>query len=425
MGTRGRKLAREIPPVEIKRLTKPGFHTVGHVVGLGLQVTPSKSVPGEVARSWILRYSAGTRRREMGLGNYPSVTLAKACQLARDARDLLRDGIDPIEDAKAKRSALAAAVPIPTFDTCVIEYIEAHSPAWKGTKNARLKTAILRNYASPHFGKLQVSDVQTAHVLKALKPIWLSNPPTAKKLRLAIEAVLAYAAAHKYRDKGENPAAWRGNLKDLLPKRPAGKAKVTHMASLDYDQIGDFMPQLRAVEGMGARALEFAILTAARSGEVRGATWSEIDFDAATWTIPADRMKTGTMHRIPLSDAALELLRALPRIDDVDVIFPSVRGGPLSDMTMTAVLRRMGVPVTVHGFRSTFRTWGADKTKYQREILEVALAHTVGDEAEQAYQRGEMLDKRRRVMDAWAKFVNTPSPKSAAVVPLRKVKVAS
>lgn len=419
MGTRGRKLARELSAVEIKRLTTPGFHTVGHVVGLGLQVTPSKSVEGAVARSWILRYSAGTRRRELGLGSYPSVTMAKACEIARDARDLLRQGIDPIEDARARRSALAASIPVPTFDACVAEYMDAHSPAWKGSKNEQLKTAILRNYASPHFGKLRVSDVQTAHVLKALKAIWLTNPPTAKKLRLAIEAVLAYAAAHKYREKGENPAAWRGNLKDLLPKRPAGAAKAKHMASLDYGRIGDFWTDLQKVDGMGARALQFAILTAARSNEVRGATWSEIDVQTATWTIPPERMKTGVVHRVPLTQAALDLLGTLPRLDDVDLLFPSVRGGPLSDMTMTAVLRRMGVPVTVHGFRSTFRTWGADKTKFQREILEVALSHTVGDEVEKAYQRGEMLDKRRRVMDAWAAYLTMPSTKAGTVHPIR------
>lgn len=419
MGTSGRKLTRELSAIEIKRLRTPGLWNVGHVVGLALQVTSSKSVQEDVARSWILRYSAGGRRRELGLGSYPSVTLAKACERARAARDLLHEGIDPIEEAKSRRSALAAAVPIPTFDACVIEYIEAHSPAWKGSKNERLKTAILRNYASPHFGNLLVSDVQTAHVLKALKPIWLKKPPTAKKLRLAIEAVLDYAAAHKYRDKGENPAAWRGNLKDLLPKKPAGTAKTKHMASLDYESVGDFWADLQKIEGMGAKALQFTILTAARSGEVRGATWGEIDFEARTWTVPPERMKTGVTHRVPLPQAALDLLRALPRLSEVDLVFPSVRGGQLSDMTMTAVLRRMNVPVTVHGFRSTFRTWGADRTKFQREILEVALSHTVGDEVEQSYQRGEMLDKRRRVMDAWAAYLATPTAKADVVHPIR------
>ena len=416
MGTKGRRLAEELSAIQVKRLKAPGLHFVGHVVGLALQVTPAGT------RSWILRYSAGTRRREMGLGNFPSVTLADACTAARKARELLREGIDPIEDARAKRSQLGAVLSL-SFDQCVEKYIAAHEAGWKNAKHGAQWRSTLDTYASPHFGKLQVRDVTTGHVMAALDPIWTTKTETATRVRGRIESVLDWAKVRGYRD-GENPARWRGHLDKLLPK-PSKVAQAEHHAALPYSELGDFMVKLRAAAGMGARALEFAILTAARSGEVRGATWGEVDFEAGTWTIPGERMKAGKDHRVPLSEAALELLRNLPRVEESELIFVGAKNRPLSDMSLTAVLRRMGLDVTAHGFRSTFRDWAAETTAYPSEMAEMALAHTIGNKVEAAYRRGDLFEKRRRMMQDWAKFCDTPPAKAGAVVPLRKRRTAA
>jgi integrase len=416
MGTKGRRLAEELSAIEVKRLKAPGLHFVGHVVGLALQVAPAGT------RSWILRYSAGPKRREMGLGNFPSVTLADACTAARKARELLREGIDPIEDARAKRSQLGAVLSL-SFDQCVEKYIAAHEAGWKNAKHGAQWRSTLDTYASPHFGKLQVRDVTTGHVMAALDPIWTTKTETATRVRGRIESVLDWAKVRGYRD-GENPARWRGHLDKLLPK-PSKVAQTEHHAALPYPELGDFMVRLRAAAGMGARALEFTILTAARSGEVRGATWSEIDLEAGIWTVPGSRMKAGKEHKVPLSDAALELLASLPRTDETDLIFFGTKNRPLSDMSLTAVLRRMGLDVTAHGFRSTFRDWAAETTAYPSEVVEMALAHTIGNKVEAAYRRGDLFDKRRRLMADWAKFCGTSSAKAGAVVPMRKRKTAA
>ncbi|WP_223300216.1 tyrosine-type recombinase/integrase [Methyloversatilis sp. RAC08] len=405
------KLAPELSDLSVRRLTAPGFHAVGGVSGLHLQVLPSG------ARTWILRVMVGGKRRDMGLGGYPDVTLAKARENARDAKDKIRKGIDPIAERLALKSALCSARGAQiTFDEAAAKYIEAMSHEWKNAKHQGQWAATLREYASPFIGSLLVSDIKLAHVEQVLSPIWTTKTETATRVRGRIEAVLNWATVRGYRH-GENPARWKGHLDKLLP-RPSKVAKVEHFAALPWQEVGAFMEKLRERTGTSARAVELAILTAARSNEVRGATWAEIDLDAALWIIPGDRMKASKEHRIPLPADAVALLRALPRIEGREVVFASPRGGKLSDMSLTAVLRRMAVPATVHGFRSTFRDWAAEATNYPRDVAEMALAHSIGDKVEAAYRRGDLFEKRRRMMDDWAKFCRQTSV-GADVTPIR------
>ena len=407
------KKAREMSPLAVSKLAAPGLHFVGGVSGLALQVLPSGG------RSWVLRAVIAGKRRDMGLGGFPDVTLASAREAARSARATIRAGTDPIEEARAARSALKAArAAALTFKECAERYIRAHAPSWRNDKHAAQWGSTLETYAYPTMGALLVRDVGVAQVLAALEPIWHVKPETASRVRGRIEAVLDWAGARDYRHKGDNPARWKGHLDKLLPAR-AKFAKVEHHAALPIAAVGAFMVELQAQEGMGARALEFAILTAARSGEVRGATWSEIDTSAAVWIIPAERMKAGREHRVPLSEAALALLKALPRLASVELVFSAPRGGELSDMTLTAVLRRMNVAAVPHGFRSTFRDWAAERTNYPRDVAEMALAHAIGDKVEAAYRRGDLFDKRRRMMADWAAFLAKPDAK-ATVIPMRR-----
>ncbi len=406
------RAAVELKPLEVQRLTKPGMHAVGVIPGLYLQVLPTG------ARTWVLRAMVAGKRRDMGLGGYPAVTLAQARELARAAREKVKAGIDPIEEARAARSVHAASrAAALTFDQCAAKYIEANKAGWKNDKHAQQWGNTLKTYANPVMGSLLVRDVALSHILTVLEPLWQTKTETASRLRGRIESVLDWATARKYRS-GENPARWRGHLDKLLPQ-PKKVSKVEHHTALPIDEVGAFLAELRRQEGMGARALEFTIMTACRSGEVRGATWAEIDTDAKTWTIPAERMKAGKEHRVPLSDAALALLRALPKMAGTDVVFPGTKGQPLSDMTLTAVLRRMEVPVTAHGFRSTFRDWAGERTAHPREVIEHALAHQLKDKAEAAYQRGSLFDKRRRLMDDWTAFLERPTL-PVAVIELRK-----
>lgn len=393
--------AAEMTALEVKKTTAAGLHFVGGVAGLALQVLPSGG------RSWVLRVMIGSKRRDMGLGGYPDVTLAGAREAARAARDKVRQGIDPIEEARAARSIFKAAQAAAlTFEQCATKYILAHETGWKNAKHAQQWRNTLAQHAYPVMGSLLVRDVLLSHVLAVLEPIWLTTTETASRLRGRIELVLDWATARNYRE-GPNPARWRGHLDKLLPA-PGKVAKAEHHAAMPIDEIGAFMQQLRLADGMGARALEFVILTAARSGEVRGATWAEIDRDASVWTVPATRMKAGKDHRVPLSDAALALLdtvAAMPRLADNDYLFQAPRGGMLSDMTLTAVLRRMGLTAVPHGFRSTFRDWAAERTNYPREVAEMALAHAIGDKVEAAYRRGDLFEKRRQMMADWAAFL--------------------
>lgn len=403
--------AEELTAIGVSRLNAPGLHFVGGVPGLALQVLPTGG------RSWVLRMTIADKRRDMGLGGFPGVTLAAARETARDARMKLRAGIDPIEDARSKLSLLkssqASAV---NFEDCAERYIAAQESGWKSMKSAQQWRNTLATYAYPEFGALLVRDVNVSHVLNAIEPLWSTKTETATRLRGRIEAVLDWATARGYRH-GENPARWKGHLAKLLPA--ASKvAKTKHHAALSYDSMVAFMPRLRAVEGMGAKALEFAILTAARSGEVRGATWEEFDMGAGVWTIPGERMKAAKEHRVPLSPAALQLLNALPRIAGSPYVFPAVRGGMLSDMTLTAVLRRLDVPAVPHGFRSTFRDWAAERTNYPNHVAEMALAHSIGDAVEAAYRRGDLFRKRTKMMADWAAFCAKTEADSSKVVPI-------
>jgi integrase len=405
------KKAKELSALEVKRLVEPGMHAVGTVPGLHLQVLPSGG------RTWVLRVTVGDqpgsakqRRREVGLGGYPEVTLAIAHEKARAMRDKLKAGIDPVAERQAARSALrAAAAAAITFEEAAKQYIAAHESGWRNEKHGDQWRNTLRVHAEPILGKLIVSHIQVAHVLKVLEPIWQEKTETATRVRGRIEKILDWAKGRGYRS-GDNPAAWKGNLQAQLPQ-PKAIAKVEHHAALPFNQIGAFMTRLRGQEGMGARALEFTTLTAARSGEVRGATWAEIDLEAAVWTVPGERMKMGKEHRVPLSPAAVALLKRLPRREgvdkSVDYVFPAPRGGRLSDMTLTAVLRRMEVPATVHGMRSTFRDWAAEHTEYPREVAEMALAHSISNAVEAAYRRGDLFAKRIALMEDWAEFCGT------------------
>jgi integrase len=392
------KLAKELSALEVKRLTEPGLHAVGTVAGLRLLVKSTG------ARSWVLRTMIGTRRAELGLGGYPTVTLAQAIEYARDALQQIRGGTDPAAARRAKRVTVEW-----TFKKTAEAYITAHTPGWKNPKHAQQWGNTLAAYAYPVFGERHVRDVTKADVLAAIEPIWSTKNETANRVRNRIELVLAYAVQRELRPEGLNPARWRSNLDVALPK--ASKvSKVEHHAALAIDQMHGFMQRLRKAEGMGARALEFAVLCASRSGEVRGATWQEIDLQAGVWSIPSERMKSDRPHRVPLSDRALELLEALPRFEDVELVFPGQGGKALSDMTLTATLRRMKVDATAHGFRSSFRDWCAERTATPSEVAEMALAHAVGDATEQAYRRSDLFEKRRELMALWSKFIDTPPP---------------
>ena len=408
--------AKELGPLEVSRLVEPKLHFVGGVAGLALQITPTG------ARCWVLRVAVGGKRRHMGLGGYPDVTLAGAKEAARAARAQISEGVDPVAERQAKRSALAAAVAATmTFSEAAEKYIAAHEAGWKNAKHADQWNNTLATYAYPVIGKISVGDIETAHIMRVLEPIWTTKTETASRLRGRIESVLDWATVRGFR-KGDNPARWRGHIEHLLAAR-ADVQKTVHHAAMDYREVGAFLVDLRQQEGLGARALEFAILNAARSGEVRGATWSEIDLEAAVWTIPAGRMKAEKEHRVPLSAESLALLGALPRMVGTDLVFPNAKNAVLSDMTLTAVLRRMGVPVTAHGFRSSFRDWAGETTAYPREVIEHALAHQLRDKAEAAYARGSLFDKRRRLMADWAKFCAV-SATAGKATPIRSNAVA-
>lgn len=392
--------AKELAPVAIKRLTEPGLHAVGGVAGLTLQVLDTG------ARSWLLRYSIGPKRRAMGLGGFPDVPLATARELARDARLKVRAGIDPIEEKRAQRSALhAASDKAKTFKECAQAYIAAHEAGWKNAKHRAQWSATLERHAYPVLGGLLVSDIELAHIMKVLEPIWHTTTETAKRLRGRIEQVLDWATVRGYR-KGDNPARWNGWLEGQLPA-PGKIAKVEPQRALPFIEIGGFMKQLREMPDPGSRALEFAILTAARSGEARKAVWAEIDLEKQVWIVPAERMKAGKEHHVPLSAAAVKLLKALPRIDGENWVFPGRKSGkPLSDGAFKEILKAMGVheKATPHGFRSTFTDWARACTDYPRDAVEFALAHGLRDKTEASYFRNNLFDKRKLLMADWAKY---------------------
>ena len=395
--------------LKVSRLTKPGMYGDGG--GLYLQVTSS------AARSWIFRYSLNKQTREMGLGPLSAITLADARALADKYRRQRHEGIDPIQARDAERAGQqTAAARAMTFDQCADAYIASHRDGWGNPKHAAQWKSTLATYASPAFGSVPVQAVDVALVMKALEPIWSAIPETAGRVRGRIEAVLDWARSRGLRT-GENPAHWKGHLDNLLPARNK-VAKVVHHAALPYDELPEFLTALRAQDLVSARALEFTILTAARTNEIIGARRSDIDEGAAVWTVPAGRMKGGREHRVPLSRRALEVVRGLP-IEGA-YLFPGGRaGGHLSNMAMLKLLERMKRnDLTVHGFRSTFRDWTAERTNFPAEVAEAALAHVVGDKVEAAYRRGDLFEKRRRLMNAWSEFANKPTS-GAVVVQLR------
>lgn len=408
------KIAKPLTALEVSRLKAPGLVAVGGVPGLHLQISPS------MARSWILRVKVGTKRRDMGLGPYPAVTLAQAHEKARQARERIEQGQDPILERERAQSLLRAEqTRAITFEQAARALIEAKAPEWRNAKHAAQWTATLEKYAFPAIGKMHVRDVEQAHVLQILEPLWTAKTETASRLRGRIEAVLDWARVRGHRT-GENPARWRGHLDTLLAK-PTKVARVEHHAAVQLDDAHTFYVALQQREGTAARALEFTLLTAARSGEVRGATWAEIDLDKALWTVPATRMKAGREHRVPLTEQALQVLRALPRVEGSDLVFPGTKkGAKLSDMSLNAVMKRMGVDAVPHGLRSSFRDWAGERTNFPRDLCEMALAHTIADKSEAAYRRGDMVERRRQMMDAWAKFLSTPVAQGKKVVTLAR-----
>lgn len=389
----------------------PGLYCDGG--GLYLQVASPAS------KTWIFRYrSPLTRRtRDMGLGPVHSIGLPEARAKAAAQRAAVLSGLDPIvvREEEKQRKAMDAAKAV-TFAQCAASYIESHKAGWRNPKHAEQWTNTLADYAEPVIGPLPVQAVDTGLVLKILEPIWSTKPETASRIRGRIESILDWAKAHGYR-LGENPARWKGHLNQLLPTL-SKRHRVVHHRAMPFAEVGAFIAKLREMPGTSARCLEFTILTAARTNEAIKAKPEEFDLTGATWTIPASRMKTKREHRVPLSPRAVEIVRGMLKLEQ-DYIFAGGRkSAPLSNMAMLNLLSRMNVAVTVHGFRSTFRDWAAERTAFSHEVCELALAHTISNAAEAAYRRGDLFEKRGKLMTTWADYINTPRTEGT-VIPMR------
>ncbi len=377
---------------------KPGKYEDGD--GLRLVVSATK------AKKWVYRYTFEGNRREMGLGSFKDVSLADARDLVSNYRGLIRQGKDPIETRHLEDQTPT----VPTFTSCAARFIRARRREWSNPKHARQWCATLKTYARPVIGSKPVETIQTEDVLKVLKPIWQSKTETAKRVQGRLENILDFAAAHKWRDP-VNPARWRGHLDKILP-RPTKVTRVEHHPAMPHTEVPAFMAELAGNNSISSVALRFLILTACRTGEVLGAQWSEIDLEAAVWTVPADRMKAKREHRVPLSEAALAALRALPRIEGNPYLFPGARHGrPLSNMALLQMMRGLGYGVggdrgdyVVHGFRSSFRDWSGEVSTFPRDVAEMALAHVIENKVEAAYRRGDLFDKRRAMMQEWSNW---------------------
>ncbi|WP_312531148.1 phage integrase central domain-containing protein [Paracoccus sp. (in: a-proteobacteria)] len=425
------RVAKELSALDVKRLEHPGkggnaTFAVGGVSGLLLQITPNGG------RTWLLRVAVGGRRREIGLGGFPDVTLAQARDRAREAKDQIRRGIDPVEERRSARAALEVARRRGlTFADAAARYLDAKLEGFKNAKHRDQWRNTLQTYAMPELGKLLVDEIAVQDVLRVLEPIWTEKTETASRLRGRIESVLSWATVAGHRT-GDNPARWAGNLKELLPAPSKVKQEENHPA-VQIDDAPRWFEEIRRREGMGSRALEFTALTAARSREVRGALWEEIDLEKGLWTIPAARMKMDREHRVALSPEAVELLKALPRFEGNPLVFPAPRGGEMSDMTLSATMKRVHAadldadgkgfvdrvnkrPAVPHGLRSTFRDWVAERTHFPGDMAEVALAHKVGNAVEASYRRGDMVEKRRMMMAAWADYLTGNVRSGAQVV---------
>ena len=404
----------EMSALAVSRASKSGYYYVGGVSCLILQVVPTGS------KTWLLRAVVGNRRREIGLGSYPSVTLSQARELARELRSQIKQGIDPVlVRQEAKLALKQSQLKCFTFEQASKAFINITKASWKNNKHADQWHYSLEQFAFPIMGAMNVSEIDTSHVLAALKPIWTSKTVTASRLRGRIESVLDWSRVAGYRF-GENPARWKGHLSHLLPA-PSKVKKARHHPALPFAEMSCFMAMLRNIDGASSKALQFAILTVARSSEVRFATWDEVNLGSALWCIPQERMKAEREHRVPLSEPALELLRQTPESMRSGLLFPTQKFVALSDMAMTSMLRRMHKSkieagsasgwvdgasqlVTAHGFRSTFRDWAGETTSHSREVIEHALAHQLRDKAEAAYARGTLLAKRSALMGEWGAF---------------------
>jgi integrase len=408
-----RKLSNALTPLSVRN-AKPGRHADG--AGLHLLVKETG------ARSWVYRYMLRGKSRDIGLGAAGSdgISLAAARDLASALRLKVKAGTDPLEErereaTEALATAQAAQIASITFKAVAEAYITTNEGSWRNDKHRQQWRNTLASYVYPVVGDLPVADVGTAHVLNILEPIWKDKPETASRIRGRIETVLDAAKARGYRD-GENPARWRGHIAQILPAR--SRLTRGHHKAMPYGSIPAFMAQLREREALAALALEFVILTATRTSEVLGATWAEVDLEKAIWTVPASRMKAGKEHRIPLSQRAVEILEAVKPLQKEN-LFPAEKGGKLSTMAMSMLLRRMKQDSTVHGFRSGFRDWAAECTGYAHEVCEMALAHVIGNKSEAAYRRGDMFDKRRRLMGDWATYCAHSGKGSVEVIPIR------
>lgn len=401
----------KLTALAVARAKKPGYVNDGG--GLYLLVGPSGS------KSWVFRYRVGPRLREHGLGPLHTVGLAEAREKARLCRHQRLEGVDPIEARRDDRArAQIEAAKAMTFKDCSEAYIKAHKAGWRNAKHVQQWPSTLETYVYPVFGSLPVQAIDVGLVMRALELIWTTKPETASRVRGRIESVLDWATARGHR-RGDNPARWRGHLENLLPKKSKVQ-RVEHFAALPYAEMPEFMAELRQQDGVGAKALEFAILTAARTGEALGARWSEIDFKARLWAIPGARMKAGREHRVPLSEPALAILAAMHEVREGEFVFPGGRANrPLGDSSLLRLLSRMGRgDLTAHGFRATFRDWAGERTNFARDVVEMAMAHTIESKVEAAYRRGDLLEKRRPVMDAWARHCGAPAA-TAEVVRLR------
>jgi integrase len=401
--------------VEIERITTPGRHAVGGPAGLLLVVKPTG------ARSWMLRTKVGVKRRSIGLGGYPDVSLSEARRKAKDLKEKIESGIDPVEEKRKDRDALIKEqTRYMTFEEAARRCHRKKAAELKNDKHIRDWISSIERHVIPTIGDISVSEIGLPEVLAVLKPIWTEKTETASRIRQRIEQILNWATVSGYRT-GENPARWAGNISEILPK-PSKVFKRVHFKALPYEQMGSFMVELRKRPAMTARALEWIILTACRSAEARGATWDEIDLKQRIWTIPADRMKMDREHRVPLCDDAVKLLKNLPRFEGSNYLFTAARGGMLSDMSISMLCRRMKVDAVPHGFRSTFKDWAIETTSFPDLVSEMCLAHKVGSAVREAYARGDLLEKRRKLIDAWAEYINkVPAADNADnVTPIRQ-----